>query len=130
MRWGFTEKVGEKLVENFSNRKKNFLSIVQRSVTYFVRGSITVWLTSCLTGLDLTQLVNVYLIQHNQIRWILTSQTGGWPCSDTCLYKVSECSLKISNRFYYIISILLHLFNFCILFCYMLFNFWIILIQL
>ena len=42
MRWGFTEKVGEKLVENFSNRKKYFLSIVQRSVTYFERGSITV----------------------------------------------------------------------------------------
>ena len=26
--------------------------VFQRTLTYFVRGNITVWLTSCLTGLD------------------------------------------------------------------------------
>ena len=36
----------------------------QRRLTYFVSGSITVQLTSCLTGLDPTKLVNLYLIQH------------------------------------------------------------------
>ena len=34
--------------------------------THFVRGSNTVRLTSCLTGLDSTKLVNLYLIQHKQ----------------------------------------------------------------
>ena len=37
-----------------------------RILTYFVRGSITVWLTSCQTGLDLTKQVNMLLIQHEQ----------------------------------------------------------------
>ena len=57
------------------------------------RGSITVCLTSCLTGLDSTILVNNYVIQHKQSSWIVTSQTGGQPYSDTSTYKVSECSL-------------------------------------
>ena len=39
---------------------------VQRTLAYFVMGSITVWLTSGLTGLDSTKLVNIYLIQHKQ----------------------------------------------------------------
>ena len=30
----------------------------QRTLTYFVRGNITVWLTSCLTGLDSAVLLN------------------------------------------------------------------------
>ena len=34
--------------------------------TYFIRASITVWLTLCLTGLDSTKFVNLYLIQHKQ----------------------------------------------------------------
>ena len=38
----------------------------QRTLTYFVRGSITVLLTSCLTDLDLTKRFNLYLIQHQQ----------------------------------------------------------------
>ena len=57
------------------------------------RGSITVCLTSCLTGLDSTILVNNYVIQHKQSSWIVTSQTGGQPYSDTSTYKLSECSL-------------------------------------
>ena len=51
-------------------------------------------LTSCLTGLDLNKLVNLYLsIKQKQSDWILTSQTGGQLYSDTSSYKVSECSL-------------------------------------
>jgi len=38
----------------------------QRTLTYFVRGGITVRVTSCLTGLDSTKLVNLYLIQQKQ----------------------------------------------------------------
>ena len=39
---------------------------VSRTLTYFVKGSITVSLTSCLTGLDSTKQVNMLLIQHQQ----------------------------------------------------------------
>ena len=49
--------------------------------------------TSCLTGLDSTKLVNLYLIQYKKSNWILTSQTGGQPYSDTSPYAVSMCSL-------------------------------------
>ena len=66
----------------------------QRTLTYFVRGNITVWLTSCLTGLASTKLVNLNRIQHKQNSKILTSQTGGQPYSDTSPCKVSECSLR------------------------------------
>ena len=61
--------------------------------THFLMGSITVRLTSCLTGLDSTKLVNLYLIQHKQSSWILTGQTVGQPYSDTSPFKVSECFL-------------------------------------
>ena len=30
------------------------------------RGSITVWLTSCLTGLDMTKQAKLMLIKHEQ----------------------------------------------------------------
>ena len=40
------------------------MHVLQRTLTYFVRGSITVLQTSCLTGLDSTKLVNLYRIQH------------------------------------------------------------------
>ena len=65
----------------------------QRILTYFVRGSITIRLTSCLTDLNSTKLVNLYRIQHKQSNRILTSQTGGQPYSDTSPYEVFECSL-------------------------------------
>ena len=38
----------------------------KRILAYFIRGCITVQLTSYLTGLDSTKLVNLYLIQHKQ----------------------------------------------------------------
>ena len=38
--------------------QKHFFSFKQRKLTYFKSGSISVWLTSCLTGLDLTKQVN------------------------------------------------------------------------
>ena len=42
----------------------------QRTLT--MGGSITVWPTSCLTGLDLTKQVNLLLIQHKQSSCIQT----------------------------------------------------------
>ena len=74
-------------------------SAEQRTLTYFIRGSITARLTSCLTGLALTKLVHVYLIQHKQSSWILISQTGGQLFRDTSPYKVSECSLGRDRKF-------------------------------
>ena len=66
----------------------------QRTLTNFVRGrSITVRMTSCLTGLESTKLLNFYLIQHKQSSRILNSQTGGHPYSDASPYVLSECSL-------------------------------------
>ena len=57
-----------------SVRKVSFQSTLgiygQRTLTYSVRGSITVWLTSCLTGLDLDKQENLLLIKHKQSRWI------------------------------------------------------------
>ena len=62
----------------------------QRTLTLFLRGSITVQLTSCLTGLDLTKFVNFYLIQHKQSS---LGQPAGQPYSDTSPYEESDCSL-------------------------------------
>ena len=63
----------------------------QETLTYFVRGSITVWLTSFLTGLE----SDVLLMFNQQHIWLFgqfqTSQIGGPPYSDTSPYKVSEC---------------------------------------
>ena len=51
-------------------------------------------LTFCLTGLDSTKLVNLYLIQQSKAaESYFNSQTGGQPYSDTSPYKVIECSL-------------------------------------
>ena len=72
--------------------KVNSLSSQWR-LAYFITGSITVLLASCLTGLDLIKLVNLCLIQHKQSSWILTSQTGGQLYSDASPYEVSYCSL-------------------------------------
>ena len=45
----------------------------QRTLTYFVRGSITVWLTSCWNGLDLAKQVNLFLIKRKSNSWIQTN---------------------------------------------------------
>ena len=42
------------------------VGVNQRTLTDFVRGSITALLTSCLTGLDSTKQVNLLLIQLKQ----------------------------------------------------------------
>ena len=60
----------------------------EHSLTYFVSWSITVWLTSCLTGLDLAKRVNVLWIKRKQSSWILTSKTGGQPYTDSSSCKV------------------------------------------
>ena len=56
----------------------------------FVRESITVRLTSCLTGLDLINQVNLFQIQHKQSSWIQTNTTGGQLCIATSHYKVRK----------------------------------------
>ena len=69
---------------------------------HFERGSITVWLTSCLTDLDLAKHVNLLLIKQKQSSWIQTSQTEGQLYNDASPYKVSECSLDgpLSNQLF------------------------------
>ena len=59
-----------------------------RALIYFVRGSMTVWLTSCLIGLDLAERVNLLLIKHKQSSWIQTSQTGSQPYYHTSYVSV------------------------------------------
>ena len=62
----------------------------QSTLTYLL-GEVR--LTSCLTGLDLAEQVNLLFVKYKQSTWIQTSQTGGQLYSDTSTYKVSECSL-------------------------------------
>ena len=42
------------------------------------RGSITVWLTSCLTDLDLTKQVKLLFIPQKQSRWMQTKTGSQW----------------------------------------------------
>ena len=59
------------------NNDETSLPLPQRKLTYFVRGSITVRTADLLFDwLDSTKLVNLYIIQHKQNSWIITSQTG------------------------------------------------------
>ena len=53
----------------------------QRTLT--IEGSISVQLTSCLTGLELTKQVKLLLIQHKQSSWIQTKLMVGQTYSDT-----------------------------------------------
>ena len=71
---------------------------MQRTLTHFVRGSITVWLTSGLTGFDSAALFMFNQQQIYLFGQIQTSQTGGQLHSDTSPYKVSECSLVEINK--------------------------------
>ena len=80
-------------LSGMSWRINNIGWLKQRTLTYFERGSITVQLTSCLTGFDLAKQVNVLWIKPKQSSWIITSQKGGQLYSDTSPYEVSECSL-------------------------------------
>ena len=66
----------------------------QRTLTYFIMGSITVQLTSRFTGLDSAALFMLNYMQIYKFGRTQTSQTGGQPCSDTSPFKVSECSLN------------------------------------
>ena len=69
------------------------LDCLTREHAYFIKGSITVRLTSCLTGEDSAALLVVNQIKIYKFGQISTSQTGGQPYSDTSPYEVSECSL-------------------------------------
>ena len=62
-----------------SNPAQVYISFTlnQRTFIYFERGSIAEQLTSCLTGLDLTNQVNLVLIQQKQSSSIQTNKTGG-----------------------------------------------------
>ena len=53
----------------------------QRTLT--MAGSITLWLTPCLTGLHWTKQLKLLLIQHKQSSWIQTNKTRGQPYSYT-----------------------------------------------
>ena len=74
-----------------------FCRCTQRKVTYFIRRRITVWLTTCLTGLDLAKQVNMLLIKHKQSNWIKTSQIGGLMYSDTSPYKVHGLNIWVET---------------------------------
>ena len=50
------------LLNNIFCTKYIFVQFQQRTLTWFVMGSITEWLTSCLAGLDSTKQVNMFLI--------------------------------------------------------------------
>ena len=65
----------------------------QKTLIYFVRGSIIVWLVSCLTGMDSAALFMFNQQQIYLFGQIQASQTGGQRYSNTFPYKVSECSL-------------------------------------
>ena len=62
------------------------------------RESITVWLTSSLTGLDATKQVNLLINLSVQSNRIQTSKTGGQLYRDTSPYKVNEYYLARPNE--------------------------------
>ena len=67
--------------------------IEQKTLTYFIRGSITVQLTSCLFCLDLAALLLLNFKHIHLFGSIQTSQTGGQHTVIRFPYEVSECSL-------------------------------------
>ena len=67
----------------------------QRIFTCFVMESMTVRLTSCLTGLDSTNQVDLLEIFMWQCNWILTSQTGGQPYLQSYFHLPSKWVLSI-----------------------------------
>ena len=75
-----------------------YSSVTSSPSTLIGQGSITVWLTFCLTGLDSNALLMFNQQQINLFSQIQTSQTGGQLYSDTSPYKVSECSLDWLNQ--------------------------------
>ena len=72
----------------------HFDNLKQRTLTYFITGSIPVWLT-CLTGFDPAALLMFNQKQIYLFGEIQFSQTGGRLYSDNSPYKVSECSLPL-----------------------------------
>ena len=60
------------------------------------KGSITVWMTSCLTGLDLTKQAKLMLIQHKPSSLSQTKLAWGQPYSVTSA-KVSILWLEIGR---------------------------------
>ena len=66
----------QKTMFNFISKLQGAKARTQRKLTRFKRGSIIVWLTSCLTSLDWTKEVNLLLIQLKQSSWSQTSKTG------------------------------------------------------
>ena len=66
----------------------------QITLSYLIRGWITLPLTSCVNGLDSNYEVNLLFIQHKQNSQIQTSKTRGQPNSCTSTYEVNEYSLE------------------------------------
>ena len=71
--------------------------LLQRTLTYFIRWSMTVWLTSSLISLDLAKQLNLKIVWVQQNSSIPTSQIGGNPYNDTSPYEVSECSMLLTH---------------------------------
>ena len=46
--------------------KMPFTFVYQRTLTYFIRGVLAVWMTYCLTNLDLAEQVNLLFIKLKQ----------------------------------------------------------------
>ena len=66
----------------------------QRTLTYFIRGSITGRLTSCLTGQDSAALLMLNQIEIYKFGRIQASQTGGQPSSNLSPYEESQYYLR------------------------------------
>ena len=88
-----TLRYNKQLVMKLVFLQEGYYSIQRTLTYYFLRGSITVQLTSFLTGLDSAALLILNKIQIYKFGWIQTSQTGGQLYSDTSPYEVSECFL-------------------------------------
>ena len=62
---------------------------------YFIRGNISILLSSCFTCLASNEQVDLFLIKHNQSSWKQSSKTGVQPYSDASLHEVSGYSLHM-----------------------------------
>ena len=90
-------KAKKKKVKIWVKNITSILNVVMgcaENTRLLLRGSNTVWLTSCLTCLDLAKRVNLPLIQHKQIMCI---KTGGQSYNDISPCEVSLCPLSVEQ---------------------------------
>ena len=95
-RFGFNQK--SKFVQEVVEHYLTFKTIEPENTHLLCKGSITIQLTSCLTGQDSAALLLFNQIEIYKLGRIQTSQTGGQPNSDTSYYEVSVlCSSQSSH---------------------------------